>query len=103
MRSKLRTKAPIGGDHHDVARSFLDAWIGALEMATFRQIQKANPEISSDLLEILSEVTDDDGRWIWISIRYSLSKRGRIWGKGARTNSRSTSRAVPPRVDWTLS
>jgi hypothetical protein len=73
MRSKLRKRAPIGGDHYDVARSFLDAWLGELEMATFRQVQKANPEISSDLLEIFSEVTDDDdGRWIWIAIGYSL-------------------------------
>ena len=73
MRSKLRKRAPIGGDHYDVARSFLDAWLGALEMATFRQVQKANPEISSDLLEIVSEVTEnDDGRWIWLAIGFAL-------------------------------
>jgi hypothetical protein len=42
-------------------------------MATFRQLQIDQPEMSADELDILSEVTeDDDGRWIWIAIGFSL-------------------------------
>jgi hypothetical protein len=73
MRSKLRKRTPIGGDHNDIARSFLDAWLGDLEMATFRQLQIDQPEMSADELDILSEIIeDDDGRWIWIAIGFSL-------------------------------
>jgi hypothetical protein len=73
MRSMLRKRAPIGGDHHDVARSFLDAWLGELEFATFHRLREDRPDLSSDELDLLSEVSDhDDGRWIWVAIEGSL-------------------------------
>jgi hypothetical protein len=76
----LRKRAPIGGDHHDVARSFLDAWLGELEFAAFRRLREDRPDRSSDELDVLSEVSDhDDGRWIWIavegSLKYVVAKR----------------------------
>ena len=78
MRSMLKKRAPIGGDHHDVARSFLDAWLGELEYATFRPLREDRPDLSSDELGALSEVSDhDDGRWIGIggSLKFVVEKR----------------------------
>jgi hypothetical protein len=86
MRPEGRKRAPIGTDHYDIARGFMDSWIEELEVATFRRLREVHPEWSSDELHARSIISGyDDGRWIWISIEMRLTyviekKTGRIFG-----------------------
>jgi hypothetical protein len=74
MRSKRRKRAPIGTDHYDIARTFIDAWLEEIEIGTFRRLQRDHPEMTSDQLTAHSIVLDyDDGRRIWVSIGTTLT------------------------------
>jgi hypothetical protein len=84
-KTRVLRRAPIGPDHYDIARGFIDAWLGELEISTFRRLQREAPEMSSDQLHASSIVIDYDGRWIWVSIAGSLKfviekKTGQILG-----------------------
>jgi hypothetical protein len=69
MRPKGRRRAPIGTDHYEIARGFIDSWLEELEIGTFRRLREEHPEWSSDQLHARSIISDyDDGRSIWVSV-----------------------------------
>jgi hypothetical protein len=73
-RSKRRKRAPIGTDHYEIARGFIDSWIEELEVATFRRLSEEHPEWTSASLHAGYIITDyDDGRWIWVSVAMKLT------------------------------
>jgi hypothetical protein len=43
MRPKGPEQAPIGTDHDEIARDFIDSWLEELEVATFRRLRGNTP------------------------------------------------------------